>query len=67
MLKGQNGVKGMWRRISPYEWSDGLWHKRVQQLSIFPHFFVYDFTNNLFEPPFFAERQKKTKPRVDQF
>lgn len=69
MLKGQNGAKGMWRRISPYEWSDGLWHKRVQQLSIIPHFFLYDFTNNLFEPPlfFFAERQKKTKPRVDHF
>lgn len=64
MLKGQNGAKGMWRRISPYEWSDGLWHKRVQQLSIFPHFFLYDFTNTTYLSLLFLLKDKRKQSHV---
>lgn len=69
MLKGQNGAKGMWRRISPYERSDGLWHKRVQQLPTFSNFFLYDLSNKLIRAFsfFFAKRQNKTKPHFDRF
>lgn len=61
MLKGQNGAKGMWRRISPYERSDGLWHKRVQQLPIFPKFFLYDLSNKLTRAFFFCIKTKENK------
>lgn len=64
MLKGQNGAKGMWRRISPYERSDGLWHKRVQQLPIFSNFFQYDLSNKLIRALLFLHKDKTKQSHI---